>query len=71
MPGNLFTLMVIPATNGTVKKITIPGYLGRCFCIFFLVVFIVFLYLVYDYASIKRDKTELLRLRAQAKEQSR
>jgi len=71
MPGNLFTLMVIPATNGTVKKITIPRYLGRCFCIFFLVVFIVFLYLVYDYASIKRDNTELLRLRAQAKEQSR
>jgi murein DD-endopeptidase MepM/ murein hydrolase activator NlpD len=68
--GNLFTLMIIPLSSGTVKKITIPGYFARCLSVFFLVVFLVFLYFIYDYASIKRDKAELLRLRVQTTDQT-
>ncbi len=68
--GNLFTLMVISRTNSAVKKISVPGALARCFCIVGALAFFVFLYFIYDYASIKRDKSELLRLRIQTKEQS-
>src|SRR4030066_335919 len=68
--GNLFTLMIIPRSSSTVKKITIPGYFARCLSVFFLVVFFVFLYFIYDYASIKRDKAELLRLRVETTEQT-
>ena len=70
MSGNLFTLMVISRTNSAVKKISIPGALARYFCIVCALAFFVFLYFVYDYASMKRDKAELLRLRVQTKEQS-
>lgn len=70
MSGNLFTLMVISRTNSAIKKISIPGALARCFCIVCALAFFVCLYFVYDYASIKRDKAELLRLRIQTKEQS-
>lgn len=70
MSGNLFTLMVIPKSNSTVKKITIPSYFARFLCVFCCLAFLVFLYFIYDYASIKRDKAELLRLRVQTKEQS-
>ncbi|OGP66290.1 MAG: hypothetical protein A2W27_11975 [Deltaproteobacteria bacterium RBG_16_44_11] len=70
MSGNLFTLMVISRTNSAVKKISVPGALARGFCIVGALAFFVFLYFVYDYASMKRDKAELLRLRVQTKEQS-
>lgn len=70
MSGNLFTLMVISRTSSAVKKISVPGALARCFCIVGALAFFVFLYFVYDYASIKRDKAELIRLRMQTKEQS-
>ncbi len=70
MSGNLFTLMVISRTNSAIKKISIPGALARSFCIVGALAFFVFLYFVYDYASMKRDKAELLRLRVQTKEQA-
>ncbi len=69
-PGNLFTLMIIPRSSSTVKKITIPTYFARSLGLFFFVAFIVFLYFIYDYASIKRDKAELQRLRVETKEQA-
>src|SRR4030042_6563342 len=70
MSGNLFTLMVISRTNSAVKKISVPGALARCLCIVGALAFFVVLYFVYDYASIKRDKAELIRLRIQTKEQT-
>ncbi|HPD55733.1 MAG TPA: M23 family metallopeptidase [Smithellaceae bacterium] len=70
-PGNLFTLMIIPRSSSTVKKITIPTYFARSLGLFFFVAFVVFLYFIYDYASIKRDKAELQRLRVETKEQAR
>jgi len=68
--GNLFTLMFIPRANGAVKKISIPESLARFLCAITAVVFLASLYLIYDYASIKRDKAELLRLRVQTTEQA-
>lgn len=69
-PGNLFTLMIIPRSSSTVKKITIPTYFARSLGLFFFAVFVVFLYFIYDYAGIKRDKAELQRLRIETKEQA-
>jgi len=63
--------MIIPRSDSTIKKITIPTYLARGLSVFFFVVFVVFFYFIYDYASIKRDKAELLRLRTETKEQAR
>ncbi|HRV24907.1 MAG TPA: M23 family metallopeptidase [Smithellaceae bacterium] len=67
----MFTLMIIPRSSSTVKKITIPTYFARSLGLFFFVAFVVFLYFIYDYASIKRDKAELQRLRVETKEQAR
>ena len=69
-PGNLFTLMIIPRSSSAVKKITIPAYFARTLSLFFFAAFLVFLYFIYDYASIKRSEAELQRLRAETKEQA-
>jgi len=66
-----FTLMIIPSRKSGVKKITIPKIFIRNILIGVVVFILVSLYVVYDYASIKRDRAELNRLRAQTKEQSR
>ncbi len=70
MSGNLFTLMVIPRTNSAVKKISLPGILVSIFFVVSFVAILVALYFIYDYASIKRDRAELVRLRELNKEQS-
>jgi murein DD-endopeptidase MepM/ murein hydrolase activator NlpD len=70
MSDNLFTLMIIPSRKSGVKKISVPRVLVRNLFIAFVLVIFVTLYIVYDYASIKRDRTELVRLREQTKEQS-
>jgi len=70
MSDNLFTLMIIPSRKSGVKKISVPRVLVRNLFIAFVLVIFVTLYIVYDYASIKRDRAELARLRAQTKEQS-
>jgi len=67
---NLFTFMIIPSRKSGVKKISVPRVLVRNLFIAFVLVGFVTLYIVYDYASIKRDRAELVRLRAQTKEQS-
>jgi murein DD-endopeptidase MepM/ murein hydrolase activator NlpD len=70
MSDNLFTLMIIPSRKSGVKKISVPRVLVRNLLIAFALVIFATLYIVYDYASIKRDRVELVRLRAQTKEQS-
>ncbi len=70
MSDNLFTLMIIPNRKSGVKKITIPKVFVRNLLIAAVVAVVVSLYVIYDYASIKRDRAELARLKAQIKEQS-
>jgi murein DD-endopeptidase MepM/ murein hydrolase activator NlpD len=65
-----FTLMIIPNRKSGVKKISVPKTFIRNVIIASVVVTLVTLYVIYDYASIKRDRAELARLRAQTKEQS-
>jgi len=65
-----FTLMVIPSRKSGVKKISVSKFVIRNILIASIVAVLVTLYVVYDYASIKRDRAELARLRAQTKEQS-
>jgi murein DD-endopeptidase MepM/ murein hydrolase activator NlpD len=65
-----FTLMIIPNRKSGVKKLSVSKFVVRNILIASLVVILVTLYVVYDYASIKRDRAELARLRAQTKEQS-
>ena len=65
-----FTLMIIPSRKSGVKKISVSRVLVRNLFIAAVLVIFVTLYIVYDYASIKRDRAELARLREQTKEQS-
>ena len=65
-----FTLMIIPSRKSGVKKISVSRAVIRNIFIASIVAILVTLYVVYDYASIKRDRAELVRLRAQTKEQS-
>jgi len=62
--------MIIPGRKSGVKKISVSKVLIRNILIASLAAILVTLYVVYDYASIKRDRAELVRLRAQTKEQS-
>lgn len=68
MPDH-FTLMIIPNRKSGVKKISVPKVAIRNILIAFIVVILVTLFVVYDYASIKRDRVEMARLRAQTKAQ--
>jgi murein DD-endopeptidase MepM/ murein hydrolase activator NlpD len=65
-----FTLMIIPGRKSGVKKISVSKVVIRNILIASLIAMLSALYIVYDYASIKRDRAELVRLRAQTKEQS-
>lgn len=64
-----FTLMIIPNRKSGVKKISVPKIAIRNIFIASIVVILVALFVVYDYASIKRDRVEMSRLRQQTKEQ--
>ncbi|PKN77342.1 MAG: hypothetical protein CVU52_00900 [Deltaproteobacteria bacterium HGW-Deltaproteobacteria-10] len=70
MPDNFFTLMIIPRRKSAVKKLSLSRSLVRGLFIGSVFAVLLTLYIIYDYASIKRDKAELARLRAQTKEQS-
>jgi len=65
-----FTLMIIPSRKSGVKKISVSKVVIRNILIVSLVAILAVLYVVYDYAGIKRDRAELIRLRTQTKEQS-
>jgi Membrane proteins related to metalloendopeptidases len=62
--------MIIPGRKSGVKKISVSKVVIRNILIASIVAVLVTLYVVYDYASIKRDRAELARLRAQTQEQS-
>jgi murein DD-endopeptidase MepM/ murein hydrolase activator NlpD len=70
MSDNFFTLMIIPRRKSAVTKISLSSNLVRGLFIGSIVAVLLSLYVVYDYASIKRDRAELMRLRAQTVEQS-
>lgn len=63
--------MIIPNRKSGVKKISVPKVAIRNILIGATVVVLIALFVIYDYASIKRDRAELARLRTQTKEQSR
>lgn len=71
MSNNFFTLMIIPRRKSAVaRKLSLSSTLIRGLLIFFVLAVFLILYMVYDYASIKRDKAELARLRIETVEQS-
>jgi murein DD-endopeptidase MepM/ murein hydrolase activator NlpD len=70
MSDNFFTLMIIPRRKSAVKKISLSNALVRGLFIGSILAVLLTLYVIYDYASIKRDKAELARLRTQTAEQS-
>ena len=70
MSKNFFTLMIIPRRKSAVTKLSISNTLIRGLLIVSILAVLLTLYIVYDYASIKRDKAELARLRIETVEQS-
>jgi murein DD-endopeptidase MepM/ murein hydrolase activator NlpD len=70
MSDNFFTLMIIPRRKSAVKKLSLSSALARGLFIGSILAVLLTFYVIYDYASIKRDKAELARLRNQTKEQS-
>ena len=62
--------MIIPRRKSAVTKLSLSSTLIRGLLIVFVLTILVILYMVYDYASIKRDKAELARLRIETVEQS-
>ena len=71
MSDNLFTLMIIPRRKSAVTKISLSSNLVRCLFIGSLLAVLVTLYVIYDYAGIKRDRTELSHLRQQTVQQAK
>jgi murein DD-endopeptidase MepM/ murein hydrolase activator NlpD len=69
MSGNFFTLMIIPRRKSEVKKLSLSSTLVRGLFIGTVLAVLSTFYIIYDYASIKRDKAELARLRIETKEQ--
>ena len=62
--------MIIPRRKSAVTKLSLSSTLIRGLLIVFILAVLLTLYMVYDYASIKRDKAELARLRIETVEQS-
>lgn len=71
MSDNFFTLMIIPRRKSAVKKISLSNNLVRGLFVGSLLAVLLSLYFIYDYASIKRDRAELSRLRQQTIQQSK
>ena len=71
MSDNFFTLMIIPRRKSSVKKISFSGKLIRGLFIGSIIAVLLSLYVIYDYAGIKRERAELTRLRLQNVEQAR
>ncbi len=70
MSDNFFTLMIIPNRKSGVKKISVPKKVIRNILIGCVVLVLATLFVIYDYAGIKRDRAELARLREQTQKQS-
>ncbi|MBP7766052.1 MAG: M23 family metallopeptidase [Deltaproteobacteria bacterium] len=70
MSDNFFTLMIIPRRKSPVTKISLSSNLVRGLFIGSVLAVLLTLYVIYDYASIQRDRVELARLRQQTALQS-
>ena len=71
MSDKFFTLMIIPRRKSAVTKISLSGKLVYGLCAGTILAVLLTLYVVYDYAGIKRDRMELSRLRQQTAEQTK
>jgi len=71
MSDNFFTLMIIPRRKSAVTKISLSSNVVRGLFIGSILAVLLTLYVVYDYAGIKRDRAELSRLRQQTALQSK
>lgn len=71
MSDNLFTLMIIPRRKSAVTKISLSSNLVRGLFVFSLLAVLLTLYVIYDYAGIKRDRSELSHLRQQTVQQTK
>jgi len=71
MSDNFFTLMIIPRRKSSVTKISLSGKLIYGLIAGSILAVLLTLYVVYDYAGIKRDRMELSRLRQQTAEQTK
>ena len=71
MSDNFFTLMIIPRRKSAVTKISLSSNLVRGLFIGSILAVLLSLFVIYDYASIKRDRAELSRLRQQTAQQSK
>ncbi|MEN6468615.1 MAG: M23 family metallopeptidase [Smithella sp.] len=71
MSDNFFTLMIIPRRKSAVTKISLSNNLARGLFIGSILAVLLTSYVIYDYASIKRDRAELSRLRQQTAQQSK
>jgi len=71
MSDNFFTFMIIPRKKSAVKKICLSNNIVRTLFVGTIVAILLTFYVIYDYASIKRDRAELSRLRVETAQQSR
>ena len=71
MSDKFFTLMIIPRRKSSVTKISLSGRLAYGLCAGTILAVLLTLYVVYDYAGIKRDRMELSRLRQQTAQQTK
>jgi len=62
--------MIIPRRKSAVTKLSLSSTLIRGLLVVFILAVLLIFYTIYDYASIKRDKAELARLRVETVEQS-
>lgn len=63
MQNNFYTFLIIPQKKGPPKKITVSRRLVKNLLVLSAFAFIASIYFALDYASIKRDKAEVLSLR--------
>lgn len=70
MSDNFFTLMIIPRRKSPVTQISLSSNLVRGLFIGSILAVLLTLYVIYDYASIQRDRAELARLRQKTVQQS-
>lgn len=71
MSDNLFTLMIIPRRKSAVTKISLSSNLVRGLIVGSILAVLLTLYVIYDYAGIKRDRAELSHLRQQTVQQAK
>jgi murein DD-endopeptidase MepM/ murein hydrolase activator NlpD len=69
MPQNFYTFLIIPKKKSSAKKFNLSSNLLKGLVCCLVVIILSSMYAYYDYIKIKRDRTELERLRKQTKEQ--